>query len=413
MARVSFQDLQNTIDKYLLLEDRYVVKLLCAFIVANRMPIPPPWLFIIASSSGGKSALLNSLANVRGFAPLDDMTANTFLSGMKKAGQETSFLHQLPTMPFIVMKDFTTILSKNKETKAAIMGLLRKIYDGEMSKRTGQGDKLDWEGKVGVLGGSTSSIHTKLREFSDMGERLLFYGFKQPDRRKLGEMILNKKIDDIEAKKAMREAFAGYLDSGSVNIPEEQPILDPETKKDLLDLSDLTTKARSAVERDEYSRDKRVLMVHYEEQVGRFLKQLMAMAYGLIVINLNETGQAIMLPEDRKALYGIALDSIPLMRRMVLQVLCEYDSASTKALGVRLGLPTDTVRHALEDLNAHQLVVKYEGMGRQDNWRLSNHWREIIGRFEGIKHTSKELEEPVAMAPDEESLPDIAQYAAS
>lgn len=79
---MDFNELQSTISQYLILEDKGVVKLLCAIIIANRIPeLDPTWVFLVSNSSGGKSELLSALAFARGCWEQDDLTAKTFVSG--------------------------------------------------------------------------------------------------------------------------------------------------------------------------------------------------------------------------------------------------------------------------------------------------------------------------------------------
>jgi len=365
--------------------------------VALRLPIPPPWLFLIGASSGGKSMLLNSLAHVKGYIALDDLTTNTLMSGKQSGGREYSLLQRLSNNSFLTFKDFTTILSKQKETRGAIIGLLRKVYDGEITKATGNDDKLnDWERKIGVLGGSTSTFHSKMGEFSDMGERIILYTFDQPDKRELGRWIMKHGINDDAAKKDMREAFKAYLDSPGLVFNQQLPELSLEIQDDLLDLAELTTKARSSVERDLYDRNKPITMIHLEEQIARFLKQLMAMAYGLLILNKHdEIGEGKFLSIDKKLLYKIALDSIPMIRRLVLVELTRYTAPTTaQAIGTFMGLTTSTITYALQDLNAYKMVDKQVGHG-EHLWELKPYWKEIIKKFEY-------LDTSIKFAPEEE-----------
>jgi hypothetical protein len=274
---------------------------------------------------------------------------------------------------FLVFKDFTTILSKDKESKKAVIGTLRKIYDGEMSRRTGQGDPLEWEGKLGVLGGSTTSFHTKMREFADLGERFILYNLKQPNKRDVGKLVFQNGIQDNEAKVEMRKAFKIFIDG--IAAMKTQPVLDAQVQEDILDLADLTTTARSAVEREEYGRDHNMITPHLEEGIGRFQKQLMSLAYGLIAINSSE-GKGLTLNDiDRKGIYSIALDSIPMIRRKVLVELAKYDGSlvSLRTLSSNLGLPETTVKMSLEDLNAYHMVKK-QLVGKAISWFLQPQW---------------------------------------
>jgi len=376
----------------MLLADDGVVKLLCAYVVSIRLPIPPPWLFLLGASSGGKSMLLNSLAKVRGFKSLDDVSSASFISGARSGGQEMSLLFEIPKNSFLVFKDFTTILSKQKEARGAIIGLLRKIYDGELDKKTGNiSETQHWEGKIGVLGGSTSSFYTKMSEFADMGERTLAYIFKQPPKRELGKRIFKDGLNDFEAKDVMRAAFKAYLDDSGIIIPEKPadlPDFDEQTQEDILDLAELTTTARSSVEREVFDKDHPIIATHFEEQIARFQKELMAMAYGFMVLNKHDYGNSTLLPQDKKTLFNMALDTIPYNRRQVLTTLTRMGgSGTTKNLGKAIGLDNTSVKIAIGDLQAHKMATFTTGI-KSDTWELLPKWQEIITKFEYMDMSS-------------------------
>lgn len=401
-----FSELEQTVKKYMLLADPGIIKLLCAYVLAIRLPIPPPWLFILGASSGGKSMILNSLAKVKGFISLDDLTAASFLSGMKSYEGDNSLLTSMPkTGAFLVFKDFTTILSKQKEQKAAIIGLLRKIYDGEMDKKTGNmSETMKWEGKIGVLGGSTSSFYTKMGEFADMGERTLAYIFQQPGKRDLGKRIFKDGLKDFEAKDSMRAAFKIYLDGNDFQIPEKTedfPEFDEQTQEDIIDLAELTTTARSSVERNVFDNNS-ITATHFEEQIGRFQKEIMAMSLGFMIINKHETGAYELIPEDKKTLYGMALDTIPHNRRKVLvQITKMGGSATIKSLSKAIGLDNTAIKIAIGDMHAHKMITFHSTMS-EEVWELHPKWQNIITKFEYMDIT------PVKQEADEE--PPISSY---
>lgn len=400
-------DLEKIVRRFMLLADDGIVKLLCAYVIAMRLPIPPPWLAILGSSSGGKSMLLNALAHVDGYRALDDVTSASFISGARAgAGKETSLLFDVKPNSFLVFKDFTTILSKQKEARGAIIGLLRKIYDGEMDKKTGNiAEVQHWESKIGVLLGSTSTYYTKMGEFSDMGERMLAYTFQQPDDEELGNRIFDDGLIDFEAKDVMRKAFKEYLDDSGIMLPKEVkdlPKFHPEDRKDLIDLANLTTTARSSLERDQYSRDKTVLQKHFKEKIARFLKELMALSYGFMVLNRHDFGEYSLKPTDKRILYGIALDSIPYNRRLVMvQLVRQGGTGTIDSLNQYIGIGNSGIKFALEELHAH-FMVSFQKSYSGDVWILKPKWIDIVKKFEYMDTSSVQVEEePLPPAPEE------------
>ena len=65
------------------------------------------------------------------------------------------------------------------------------------------------------------------------------------------------------------------------------------------------------------------------------------------------------------------MDSVPPIRRQAFEYLKSLDQAyaETSAVAKAIGLPTNTVRRALEDLAAYQLAERTgQGQGNPDLW---------------------------------------------
>lgn len=392
---MTLSELENTVRKYLLLADGDIIKLLAAFIVAARLPINPPWLFIVGASSGGKSALLKSLQLCKGVFPLDDLTPTTFVSGMRGLeGKSNSLLDNLLPNSILLFKDFTTIIQKDKDSRGAVVSQLRKIYDGDLSKRFGNGVTMDWKGKLSVLAGVTSKIYTTMPMFAAMGERFLQFVLKQPDRMQMATMAADN-LDDAHAEREIAMAFTAFIDN--TVIPKELPVIDNTTKSQLAELAEFTTRCRTQVEREFYGPSKAIVQVHFLEMPARVVKELLGMALGFQVIN-----GGVVTDADRRVLCTIALDSIPNIRRLCLQALTRYDEVETAGLAVHLRYPTDSVRLHLQDLAALDAIEFQKGPGNRDRWRIKNSYRKIMEFHEGITHLGEVLTEE--MPPPEDDL---------
>lgn len=382
---MTLNQLEETVHKYLMIADPGIIKLICAVVVANRLPIPSVWCFIVSNSSGGKSALLNSLQEVDGIYPMDDLTPQTFISGAKaKGGKETSLLFRLPDKPIIVFKDFTVLLDKDDTSRKAIISQLRKIYDGDINKSFGTGEDIRVEIKVGMLAGTTTAIHSLTAKFAAMGERFLMYNMEQPDRVEVTLRAI-RNINDFEANKMMRIAFKEYIDG--LVIPEEMPKLPEDVFQELTHLSDFATKARSAVEREEYSREKNIKMIHAPEMPMRFAKQLVSIGMSLSIMNSQNGGSPDLTPMDNKILYKMALDSIPQQRKVILQQLTYVHQTTVAALSVAVALPTTSLQGVLDELVGLKVVTKSLGMGNKVLYELKPGYRALMSRFENIEMT--------------------------
>lgn len=372
----------------MLLTDKGIFRLLMAFMLTRKLPQEPIFLFIISSASGGKTKLLQLFSGINGYMEMGDLTTNTFLSGSTRTDKETSLLHTLDKESFLVFKDWTTMLSKYKEQMGVLMGQLREIYDGSFNKRTGQGDNNQWHGKVSIVAGVTTAMYTHAEEQADLGERMIYYHMKQPQPRMLANWIMkpeHRKRDDKKLEAEIQKQISEF--ERTIAIPataQELPDFDEETEQDLISIAILTTAARSKIERDQYDRNKRIKMAHDQEQVGRFLKQLRVVAYGLCLINEDRRLTEI----DKQILYNIGLDSIPSQRKQVLNALTTFKlGGNGNQLADYLHYPYDSLKIWVEDLVALGLVennTQYIKGGSLKTYHINNEYAAIISKFEHI-----------------------------
>jgi hypothetical protein len=89
---------------------------------------------------------------------------------------------QIGDFGILVMKDFGSILSMRPDAKAEVLAALREVYDGAWTRHLGTegGRTLHWEGKVGLIFGSTGVIDAHHSVISGMGDRFLLNRMK-PD----------------------------------------------------------------------------------------------------------------------------------------------------------------------------------------------------------------------------------------
>lgn len=392
---MKFEELEIKIDEYMLLEDRGIFRLLMAFMLARRLPQDPPFLFIVSSASGGKTKLLQLFTKVGGYTEMGDLTTNTFLSGSQRTDKETSLLHTLTRNSFLVFKDWTTILSKYKEQMGVLMSQLREIYDGSFNKRTGHGDNLQWKGKISLLAGVTTAMYVHQKDMADMGERMLYYHMKQPNNLELGKWMMTtdmRKRDEKKMELELQIMIESYEKERIVpENTQDLPDFDEGTEKELIEIAYLATGARSSIERKQYDRNERMTMAHDREQIGRFLKQLRVLAYGLALI--NDDGK--LSNQDKQILYRIGLDSIPLQRKWVLDALTEKKlGGSANQLADYLKYPVDSVKMWVEDLVALGLVennTMYIKGGSQKTYHINPEYAAIITKFEHITPSEEAL----------------------
>jgi len=392
----TLKEIENKIDGYLYLKDKDIIKLLAGFCLTCRLPkaVSPLWLFIAAGSSAGKTAMIELFEGVPGFTQVDNMTSNSLQSGMKRTDKSASLLENLPENGFIVFKDFTTMLSKNPEVLAEIMGQLRIMYDGSSVKVTGgQREKQEWRGKVSMLGAGTNVLYSKNEQFADMGQRMLIYNFEQADDYEISNFIYQHKKDNRGIKKEeLQNMLKEYVLSIDVPTdPENLPEIDRQTWDDLTDIAHLASTARSPVTRNKYSRNQDITDRGMKEAFTRLFHQLLVQAYGLMLQNPDKC----LAPEDKKLLFKLGLDCIDPKRKEVLKALTKFLlGGGAEEIGEVIKYPRASAEQYIEDLMVHGMVTKEKvrfSHGTKVIYKIVPKYRDIISKFEHIVPEEKSI----------------------
>lgn len=388
----TIEQLEAEFDKVFLLEDRHVVKTVAAFIMANRNGRDPLWLFLVGPSSGGKTELINAMETLPWVHPIDTLTVNTFASGQKRAGKETSLLLRINN-GVLTFKDFTSILEMNKDARKEIMSQLRGIFDGSFVKRTGTGDDIKWQGKLGLIAAVTSVIHQKQQEFASMGERFIQYAIIQPDRKDVQRRIFTNSFSMGSKRKLIQACFKSYIENVIAATQDTDIEVDGDTKEEIIELADFCTKARSGLVQNE--RNGKVEFIPDSEMPTRVTSQLITLASGFITLNSSHPHvekKGILLKEDRHVLAKIALDSIPRKRRQALQFMARYKMGVTAAaVATELDYDTEVIKLTLQELCALKLA-KREARNDTYFYVLIEEWRHTLEKFESITPEDKELQ---------------------
>ena len=381
------QDVKNAYREVFYLEDDSVLDLLMATVIATYMKSNSIWLLIVGPPSGGKSELINSFFKVPFVHEVSDMTENTFLSGMNSI-KEASLLKKIGNLGCLAMKDFTSLISMRSEKREVIMAQMRHIFDGHFEKKTGNGQNPSWIGKMNFIGGVTEAIYNVEDESSSMGRRNIHYILPLQDRLITTRMSRKNRADGTLREKISKIQIITkeYVSEIIASLPATPPEIDTDLSEEILNLSDFCTIVRTPTTRD-YKNN--LTLIPSIEMPMRISDQLHSLAE---VLHIMYNG----IPEQqKKAIFKIAMDSMPKQRRMTLQTLCKYERITTRGLAVHLKYPTAIVRAWLEDLNvlnvAKRETTQKMGMGGIDFWRIGDEFRTIMEKYDNIKNTGGEL----------------------
>jgi len=374
----TLQEVKETVKKHLTLDDYTIVEIILAVVVGNLFKTDPLWLLIIGASSTAKTELLAGLDGLPIIRFISDLTTNTLISGKKDA----SLLPKLNDK-ILIMKDFTTILSKRPDDLKIIMGHLREVYDGKLSKSYGTGDSVNWTGHVGFLGACTPVYDRKHGVISQMGERFLLYRNTNKDDCKSGIQALAGFGHEVKMRSEIVSIFKKFLNQFkkiNLTIPE----LSEDMQYKLVALATLCGHGRCAVHRDPYAKDEITYMPEPEGS-PRLTKQLFHLGIALMAVHeKNEITNYIY-----SVLVKVGLDLIPRLRFNIIKHLWESRalqgtgySLSTTDVAKGTGIHGRTSLRALQDMSIIGMTkgeLNETAHGGAYIWQLSRKTIELIG----------------------------------
>jgi hypothetical protein len=341
--------------KWLVLKDLTPVHAVLGAVAANLLPGDPVWLGVIAPPSTAKTEILNALARIPHVEAVATLSMAALLSGtpkgQKAAGSKGGLLRKIGGFGVLILKDFGSILSMQRDGQAETLAALREIYDGSWTRHVGSdgGKTLHWQGKLGLVFGATEAFDDRHAVISSLGDRFLTCRLNPAS----GRQQLKAAFDHTGAttntmRTELAEAVAGLFAVAATKAP--RPLAETERER-LGDAVKLAVRLRAHVNRDARSRE--IESIHGAEGPGRIGLCLERLLAGLDVIGLDRDA-ALTLVQT------VARHSCPPIRVKAFDLLNDAPQ-TTRAIADALRLPTTTTRRILEDLLAQGLAVRERG----------------------------------------------------
>lgn len=184
----------ETFRKWLYLPDKGMVYVSLAAVAANHFESDPVWLMSVGPPSGGKTEVIFAIATLPNVHMAATLTEASLLSGTpkKQSVDKGGLLREIGDFGILCLKDFSSVLSMNRDQRAQLLAALREIYDGSWTRHVGVdgGRTLTWAGKLGLVGGCTTVIDSHHGVMSVMGERFILYRLPTIDPAKQAERAL-------------------------------------------------------------------------------------------------------------------------------------------------------------------------------------------------------------------------------
>lgn len=331
----------------------------------ERLDGDPPWLLVISGSGNAKTETVGALAGIGAHVTSTVTSEGALLSATpskdKTKAATGGLLRKIGDHGLLVVKDFTSILSMNRDMRASVLAALREVYDGKWERNVGVdgGRTLTWEGRIVLIGATTTAYDAAHSVIAAMGDRFALVRVDSSiGRLAAGRQALQNVGHEIEMRAELATAVRELIDG----MKPERAQLVAEDVDALLSIADLVTFARTAVERDYQGN---VIDAHAPEAPTRFAKMLGQIVRG---------GLAIGMDHDRAlaSAVRVAGDSMPPLRLAILTDLLANPHSTTTDVRKRLQKPHNTVDRELQAL--HLLGLLHQN--QEDGGRG---WRYVLG----------------------------------
>jgi Bifunctional DNA primase/polymerase, N-terminal len=311
---------------------------------SEKLPGDPLWLLIVAGPGGAKTETVQALSGAGAFITSTISSEGALLSATprkEKSRKATGgLLRKIGDHGTLVIKDFTSILSADRNTRASVLAAIREIYDGLWERNVGSdgGQTLRWRGRIVIVAAVTTAWDAAHGVVATMGDRFALLRLRTGDgRREASRGAIRNTGGEVEMRKELAAA-AGALIAHMDTTPY---VLSNDEIDQIVKAADLVTLARSAVERD-YRGE--IEFAHDPEAPTRFAKQLVQLLRGSIAVGVT--------PADAMRLVlRCAADSIPPLRRDILLDLTDNPNSRSSDVRTRVSKPRNTVRRTLECLH--------------------------------------------------------------
>jgi hypothetical protein len=365
---IKLATLITTYRKWLHLPDPGPVYFILGSVAANLMQGDPVWSMLIGAPGSGKTELLQPLSSLANVHFAGTITEPALLSGTaardRAKDAKGGLLAQIGKFGILICKDFTSVLSMHRDSRAALLAALRETFDGNWTRHVGVdgGRTLHWSGKLALIAACTPIIDSHHAVMAAMGERFILYRLPPVDESEQARRALSHCGCEAAMRSELTRAAATlfsemeHLD-GHLGVEKED-------QARLIALTTFAVRCRSAVERDGHSRE--IELIPDPEAPSRLTLVLARLGAGMAAIGVERN-------EIWRVVSKVALDCMPALRRRLVEILYrETSEIDTTAASVAIKYPTTTTRRALEDLAAHGVIDRNpQGQGKADMWALS------------------------------------------
>ena len=177
-ATVSITEVHTTFRRWLGEDyDLDALDVVLATAAVEQLGGDPVWVLVLSGSGNAKTETVAALAGTGATITSTITSEGALLSATsrKDATKDATggLLRKIGDRGVVVIKDFTSILSMNRDVRASVLAALREVYDGKWERNVGTdgGRTLTWTGRLVVIGAVTSAYDSAHGVIAAMGDR--------------------------------------------------------------------------------------------------------------------------------------------------------------------------------------------------------------------------------------------------
>lgn len=363
-ASISRREAIKRYRKWLHLPDTEVLDVIFGTAFANRMVGDPLWLFLVGPPGCGKSEILMSISNAPLTRTMTTLTPQALVSGRDgPGGVDPSIIPEIDGQ-LLIVKDFTPILTMQRDAREQVFGVLRDAFDGKFEKRFGNGVHRLYTSRFGIIAAVTPKIEELGSGHVVAGERFLKYYMRSPCQLNAGSRTVMKALNSINEgqESNMREALAEIGDAVLNRVVTHTPKIPKIVIDKLHKLAMWTANLRGAVTRDKYTHE--ILHKPVAEVGTRIAKQLAKLAIGIAIFREKKN----VTIDEYTTIAKVAKSSVPDLVGDIIRTV--YLRFPNKAFEVgdlidKLGFAGQTIANIMENLVLLGIMKKKKAKGKR------------------------------------------------
>lgn len=353
-AERSWIGLSDHVQEWFYLPDLDALRIALAVAVSHySLTDDPVWLYVVGVPGSGKTSIVvECLSVVSKCRILSDLTVPSLISGFHTGNGRKPYglLYEIGNSGIFCFKDFTTVLTKRREDRDAVLGALREIYDGRYSRQFGTSKHTEagWHGKVTCIAAVTPVIETMWAVNNKMGDRFVQVRLPRVSGTETAKFARRQVGHKTEIKTKLHQLTRDFLGSGP---PQFSLMVTPLIAEQMDALAECVAWLRCHVDRDHKDR---IMYAGQPEMPTRLIQSFTQVARAHASLFHRDIDES-----DVRLARRVAIDTIPLSRLKVFQAIPDGTDISRSDVARLTALANSTVGWIAEELKALR-VIKVE-----------------------------------------------------